>query len=166
MPSRLATRSKKQWAQPENNSTIVRMLLRSTPRICTPLCSPCTINPQELRKGASVCAQWVFDGSVGWKFESLRNAQSTLALRLAFYEDFHGDRVIVLITGLHTTVIAAYGGITEFLFPNDMDPQRLAIAAYNIDLAISMLHPNQSKDATGTGSGLISIVEKIPANIA
>ncbi|HEY8354127.1 MAG TPA: hypothetical protein VIK69_03855 [Methylophilaceae bacterium] len=103
------------------------------------------LNPHELRKSASVSAkemvQWVFEGPFGWKFEGLRNAQGTDALHLAFAPEFGGDRVLALITGIQTMMIAAYGGKTEFHFPAAADPMQLAITAHNLNLVLSRLGP-------------------------
>ncbi|PKO26135.1 MAG: hypothetical protein CVU35_00730 [Betaproteobacteria bacterium HGW-Betaproteobacteria-8] len=96
------------------------------------------LNPQELQKSASVSpeemVQWVFEGPFGWKFDALREAQGISALEMAFSLDFHGDRILALITGMQTMIISAYGGKTEFLFSEPADPQRLYISARNTDI--------------------------------
>lgn len=78
--------------------------------------------------------QWVFEGPFGWKFDALREAQGISALEMAFSLDFHGDRILALITGMQTMIISAYGGKTEFLFSEPADPQRLYISARNTDI--------------------------------
>lgn len=95
------------------------------------------LNPDELQKSASVSPeemiQWVFEGPFGWKFDALRNAQGIEALNLAFDPEFHGDRILAMITGIQTMIITAYGGKTEFLFPDPINPHHLNIAALNMD---------------------------------
>jgi len=101
------------------------------------------LNPQELQKSASVSAeemtQWVFEGPFGWKFDALREAQGIDALRMAFDPEFRGDRILAMTTGMQTMIINAYGGKTEFLFPDPINPQRLNMAAHNINTILSRL---------------------------
>ena len=95
------------------------------------------LNPHELQKSASVSpeemVQWVFEGPFGWKFDALRDTQGIEALNLAFDPEFHGDRILAMITGIQTMIIAAYGGKTEFHFPDSINPHHLNIAARNMD---------------------------------
>src|SRR5690606_24303139 len=97
------------------------------------------LNPGELRKSTQVSAeeyiQWVFEGPFGWKFDAIRGLQGVDALELVYSAEYQGDRVLPLIAGLHTMLVRAYGGETEFRFPRSADVQDLYIAAHNIDLA-------------------------------
>lgn len=117
------------------------------------------LNPQELRRSASVSAeemvQWVFEGPFGWKFEALQEAQGVDALRMAFDPAFQGDRILAMTTGIQTMIITAYGGKTEFLFPDAVNPQRLNIAAHNINRILSKLK--------NTDNG--NLTERHPSNI-
>jgi|GEM_PF-442078 len=107
------------------------------------------LNPHELQKSASVSpeemTQWVFEGPFGWKFDALRDAQGIEALNLAFDPEFHGDRILAMITGIQTMIITAYGGKTEFLFPDPVDPHHLNIATRNMDKVLWKLK-NTSSD--------------------
>ncbi len=130
------------------------------------------LNPHELQKSASVSpeemAQWVFEGPFGWKFDALRNAQGIEALNLAFNPEFHGDRILAMITGIQTMIIAAYGGKTEFHFPDPVNPHHLNIAAQNVDKVLWKLK-NTSNDieieSTRTGistdANILSMLTKI-----
>jgi hypothetical protein len=97
------------------------------------------LNPDELRKSTQVSAeeyiQWVFEGPFGWKFDAIRGLQGVDALELVYSAEYQGDRVLPLIAGLHTMLVRAYGGETEYRFPRPVNVQDLYIAAHNIDLA-------------------------------
>ena len=130
------------------------------------------LNPDELQKSASVSpeemAQWVFEGPFGWKFDALREAQGSEALNLAFDPEFDGDRILAMITGIQTMIITAYGGKTEFLFPDPINPHHLNIAARNMDKALWKLQ-NTSNDieiestrkGISTDANILSMLTKI-----
>ena len=46
---------------------------------------------------------------INWKFRKINNAQDIDALDQVFDDDFKGDRVLSLITGLYTMLIKAHG---------------------------------------------------------
>jgi hypothetical protein len=95
-------------------------------------------NQKDLLKSTKVSAeelvQWVFEGPFGWKFDAIRQAQSIDALSLSFSEKYQGDRVLPLITGLHTMLVQAYGGENEFRFTKTLLPKNLIDAARNIEI--------------------------------
>lgn len=112
------------------------------------------LNPYELQKSASVSAeemvQWMFEGPFGWKFDALREVQGVEALHLVFDPEFRGDRILALIVGIQTIIIAAYGGKTEFHFPDAINPQHLGIAVDNINMILSRLQ-NTENDMLAEG---------------
>jgi hypothetical protein len=97
------------------------------------------LSPDELHKSTSVSAeefsQWVFEGPFGWKFDAIRKLQGIDALSLVFSDEYRGDRVLPLIVGLHTMLVKAYGGETEFRFTHEPDARGLYNAARNVDIA-------------------------------
>lgn len=107
-------------------------------------------NPKELKKSTQVSAeemvQWTFEGPFGWKFDGVRHLQELDALNLAVDANFPGDRVLALITGLHTSLIRAYGGKNEYDFSGEINPQHLYNTARNIEIAsIKITELNQAQ---------------------
>lgn len=107
-------------------------------------------NPTELKKSTQVSAaemvQWTFEGPFSWKFDGIRHLQELDAFKLAVDADFPGDRVLALITGLHTSLTKAYGGKNEYDFSGEINPQYLYNTARNIEIAsIKISQLNQSQ---------------------
>lgn len=108
-------------------------------------------NPRELRKSTSGSVEqmvdWVFEGGHGWRFDSLGGAQGVEAIRLAFRAEYSGDRVLPFIVGLHTMLIQAHGGKSEFYLTDSIDPQSVYNAARNVEIAAWKL--SNARDAQG-----------------
>jgi hypothetical protein len=108
-------------------------------------------NPKALKKSTSdsaeVMVDWVFEGAHDWKFRQINGLQGTDALYLAFSPDYDGDRVLPLIVGLQTMLVAAHGGKTEFFMTDSLDPQRIYNASRNVEIAVWKL--SNAKDAQG-----------------
>lgn len=104
-------------------------------------------NQKDLLKSTKVSAeelvQWVFEGPFGWKFEAIRRVQSVDALSLSFNEQYQGDRILPLITGLHTMLVSAYGGENDFKFTKTISPKHLYDAAHNIEMTrLKLINPS------------------------
>lgn len=110
-------------------------------------------NPRELRKSTSESGEkfmrWVFNAEEQhhYQFELLDNKQGTDALYLALNADYGGDRVLALIIGLHTMLLKAHGGKTDFYFTDSIDPQSLYNIARNFEIAAWKL--GQARDKNG-----------------
>jgi hypothetical protein len=110
-------------------------------------------NPQQLHKSTSDPAEkmvnWIFNGAAQhhYNFEVLNNLQDTQAIFLAFNADYHGDRVLAFIVGLHTMLIKAHHGKTEFYFTDSLDPQHLYNVARNFEIAAWKI--GNARDARG-----------------
>lgn len=109
-------------------------------------------NPREWKKSGhtSVDAALarIFDGGWDWRFPELEGKQGIDALRLAFRDDYAGDRVLALTAGLGGMIDQAFGGKREFFLLDDLDAQKLYNAARNVEIAAWKL--NSSRDAGGT----------------
>jgi hypothetical protein len=57
------------------------------------------------------------------------------SIRLAFDEEFHGDRVKAFIVGIETMVLISYEGHRSFYIYNLLDAQKLYNSARNVELA-------------------------------
>jgi len=100
--------------------------------------------PQALQKSTKVSkeefAQWVFEGPFGWKFDAIGNTQSIEALTLSLSQEYQGDRILPLITGLYTMTLLAYGGKNEFTFTKIIKPNNIIIAAKNVEISATKIH--------------------------
>jgi hypothetical protein len=108
-------------------------------------------NPKELRKSGheSVAAgvARIFEGRHEWKFPELQGARDIHALKLAFREDYRGDRVLAFVAGLGSMIQTSFNDKTEFFVLDDLDPQRLYNAARNAEIAVWKL--STSRNAHG-----------------
>lgn len=110
-------------------------------------------NPHELQKSTSDVAEkmvnWVFDGSAQhhFQFAEINNLQDTNAIFLAFNPDYHGDRVLPFIVGMHTMLLKAHNDKTDFYLTDNLDPQRIYNVARNIEIAAWKL--SNARDENG-----------------
>jgi hypothetical protein len=89
----------------------------------------------------------------------LKTKHSVELIQLAFDNNFTGDRVAALIAGLHTMLLDAYGGKTEFYLLDSFDPQKIYNLARNFEIAFWKLGHDQNlygevfllTNASGTG---------------
>ena len=108
-------------------------------------------NPNQLKKSTSDNAEkmtnWVFNGDHNWKFERINNAQGVDALNQVFDDNFKGDRVLSLVTGLYTMLIKAHGNKKEFYMFDSLDPQKIYNASRNFEMIVWKL--SSKKDSKG-----------------
>jgi hypothetical protein len=106
-------------------------------------------NPKELRKGRGQSRERavarVFGRGRTGNFPSLQGKRSVDAMRLAFDDNYHGDRVLALIEGLRGMLLDSYNGKREFFLLDELNPQKLYNAARNIEIAAWKL--NHDRDA-------------------
>ena len=106
-------------------------------------------NPNQLKKSTSDNAEkmtnWVFNGDHDWKFKRIDSAQGVDALNQVFDDNFKGDRVLSLITGLYTMLIKAHGDKTEFYIFDSLDPQKIYNASRNIEIIVWKLATKKNK---------------------
>jgi hypothetical protein len=97
-------------------------------------------NPAELHKNGTgsleAAVDNIFDPVNHWHLSSRRNLDWQASINNAFSEDFAGDRVDALMTGLVTMFMASYNHKTEVYILDSLDPQKLYNAARNIEIAI------------------------------
>ena len=89
----------------------------------------------------------------------LNHKKSVDALPLAFDRDFQGDRAGALVYGIGTMLIEVYGGRTQLYLIHGLDAQKLANAAWNIEVAMWLLASRT--DAQGQ---LLLLSNEISAN--
>lgn len=111
-------------------------------------------NPGELKKSTSDSADkmatWVFEGGAQhqYQFPEINNLQTTDAIFLAFKPEYHGDRVLSFIVGLHTMLLKAHNDKTDFYFTDSIDPQRIYNVARNIEIAAWKLSNARKEDGS------------------
>jgi len=111
-------------------------------------------NPGELKKSTSDSADkmatWVFDGGAQhqYQLEEINNLQTTDAIFQAFKPEYHGDRVLSFIIGLHTMLLKAHNDKTDFYLMDSIDPQRIYNVARNIEIAAWKLSNARKHDGT------------------
>ncbi|MDB4040326.1 hypothetical protein N9489_02635 [Methylophilaceae bacterium] len=125
-------------------------------------------NPNQLKKSTSDNAEkmtnWVFNGAHNWKFDRINNAQSIDALNQVFDENFRGDRVLSLITGLYTMLIKAHGDKKEFYMFDSLDPQKIYNASRNFEMIVWKL--SSKKDSKGQLYLLSNEINSSEANLS
>ena len=97
-------------------------------------------NPGEWRKSGYASADEataaLFQPLPHWHLSSQRNLDWKASLRDAWREDYAGDRVKALMSGLLVMHMAAFGHRTEFYLLTDVDAQKLYNAARNTEAVV------------------------------
>lgn len=108
-------------------------------------------NPRELqkRRGATLDARLhqLFSQPGELSFGELDNRQSTDAIRLAFDENYTGDRVFAVMAGLTDMLRRSYGYKAEYFVLDELDQQKLYNSARNVEILVWRL--SQRRDSKG-----------------
>lgn len=108
-------------------------------------------NPAELRKNSvesiDAAVAKIFDPVNHWHLSPRRNMDWQASINGAFAEDFAGDRIEALMSGLLTMVMATYNHKTEIYILDSLDPQSLYNGARNIEIAVWRI--SNAKKANG-----------------
>jgi hypothetical protein len=88
-----------------------------------------------------------FAGPEQERFPELGDKRGIDCIYLAFRDDYTGDRVLAFIWGLKTMTLQAYNDKTDFYLWDELDPQKLYLAARNYEIAAWMLATK--RDASG-----------------
>lgn len=110
-------------------------------------------NPQEYRKAGydnvERAVGVIFDQLPRWRLSGLDRVDWAESLRLAFSEDYAGDRVHAYMLALTVMVMAAYDHRTEFYVTDELSAQSLYNSARNLEVAVWKL-----SNAHTAGGGL------------
>lgn len=108
-------------------------------------------NPAELRKSGAVSVEAaignIFDPINHWHLSARRNIDWQTRINNAFSEQYAGDRVEALMSGLLTMTMAAYNHKTEVYIFDSLDAQKLYNSARNMEIAAWRL--SNAKNASG-----------------
>jgi hypothetical protein len=92
-------------------------------------------NPCEWKKEGHRTLEAAVDAICSDPFPSVDGKSSIDSIRLAFDEEFHGDRVKAFVAGIETMVLNSYDGHRTLYIYNMLDAQKLYNSARNIELA-------------------------------
>jgi hypothetical protein len=96
-------------------------------------------NPRELKKGSSPTMEAALQRLRRSKlldFPELEGLREGAAASLAFREDYAGDRVLALMSGLLMMVYAAFEDTDDFYVLDDLNEQKLYNCARNLEIAM------------------------------
>lgn len=106
-------------------------------------------NPNQLKKSPfndiDKNISRVFDKHHDWSFKQLDYKENVDAIKMAFENDYQGDRVFSFIVGLSSMLMASYGDKTDFYMLDKVDGQVLYNSARNIEIAVWKLSHNKDE---------------------
>lgn len=107
-------------------------------------------NPAEFRKAglpsAEVATEQLFANLTVWATSPLRRSDWERDFRMAFREDFAGDRVHAYMSAMLAMVMTAYDHKQAFFITDQLDAQRLYNSARNIETALWKLSNARALD--------------------
>lgn len=92
-------------------------------------------NPSEWKKGGYESLKEAVVAITSDPFLTVEGKTSIDCIRLAFDDNYQGDRVKAFVVGLETMVLASYDGNRSFYLYNMLEAQKLYDSARNIELA-------------------------------
>ncbi len=92
-------------------------------------------NPKEWKKEGYETLEAAVDAITAYPFPEVEGKTSVDCIRLAFDENYQGDRVKAFIVGTETMILASYDGNRSFYLYNMLEAQTLYDSARNIELA-------------------------------
>ncbi len=96
-------------------------------------------NPKEWKKEGHETLALAVNAIVTNPFPEVEGKTSVECIRLAFDENYQGDRVKAFIAGLETMVLSSYEGHRTFYLYNMLEAQKFYDSARNIELASWLL---------------------------
>lgn len=108
-------------------------------------------NPREWRRAGlesrDAAMDRLFRAEHQWRLAEFEHRRGVEVMRLAFANDFSGDRVAALIAGMGGMIQTAWSDRTELFLLDELDPQALSNCARNLEISAWKLA--QSRDETG-----------------
>lgn len=97
-------------------------------------------NPRELKKSELKLIEEqlvrLFDLEHSWNFPELQGKYDIELIKLAFKEEYNGDRVFAFVSGLMSMIMKSYNYQSEFYLFDTVEPQKLYNCARNIEIAV------------------------------
>lgn len=119
-------------------------------------------NPREWKKAGLPSRQAAIDRIFQQPFPTVNSTTSTQSIRLAFDQDYQGDRVLALVAGMGAMLSKAYNNKQDFYLLDNLDPQKLYNSARNIEIAAWLLRSQKQADGSlyllsyGTSKGIVN----------
>jgi hypothetical protein len=114
-------------------------------------------NPREWKKDGHKSLEEAVNEITGDPFPTVNGKASIDCIRLAFDEQFQGDRVKAFISGVESMVLKSYGGHRNFYIHTMLDAQKLYDSARNIELASWLIRTKRDSNGNlflqSTGEG-------------
>ncbi len=108
-------------------------------------------NPREWRRAGlesrDAAMDRLFRAEHQWRLAEFEHRRGVEVMRLAFANDFSGDREAALIAGMGGMIQTAWSDRTELFLLDELDPQALSNCARNLEISAWKLA--QSRDETG-----------------
>jgi hypothetical protein len=108
-------------------------------------------NPHEWQRGGyeslESAVKDIFAHLEHWQVAALKDSDWEASIRLAFAEEYTGDRVHALMSGLTVMLMAAYDQKTQFFLLDQLDAQKLYNSARNVEVAVWKL--SNARNAKG-----------------
>ncbi len=119
-------------------------------------------NPCELKSGMTpqLRIKQIFTCPVNKSFKEINFKQGIEAIKLCFDQDFKGDRIFALISGLYSMILNSYGNRCEFFLLNQLDEQKLYNSARNIEILVWRIRNKHKKN-----NKLFILTDEINENI-
>jgi hypothetical protein len=124
-------------------------------------------NPREWKKACYKSQEDAIAALSSDPFPSVNGKNSIDCIRLAFDEEYYGDRVKAFVSGLETMVLNSYDGHRSFYIYNMLDAQKLYNSARNIELASWMIRTKYDSNnklfllSTGDGNEINLSFERL-----
>ena len=103
-------------------------------------------NPREWKKGGYNSLEEAVAVVAADPFPDVNGKSGTDCIRLAFDEEFQGDRVKAFVAGLETMVLKSYDDRKSFYIYNLLDAQKLYNSARNIELASWLIRTKHDRN--------------------
>jgi len=124
-------------------------------------------NPDEWKKEGHASIDDAVASFTSDPFPKVADKTSVDAIRLAFDEEYEGDRVKAFIVGLETMVLDSYNGHRPLYIYNMLEAQKLYDSARNIELASWLVRTKYNSEhqlflvSTGEGSEINLSFERL-----
>jgi hypothetical protein len=124
-------------------------------------------NPREWKKDGHASIDEAVAAITADPFPKVNDKTSIDAIRLAFDQEYKGDRVKAFIVGLETMVLDSYNGHRSLYIYNMLEAQKLYDSARNIELASWLVRTKHDSDnqlflvSTGDGAEIILSFERL-----
>jgi hypothetical protein len=103
-------------------------------------------NPREWQKAKLSSREAAIARIFTTPFPSVNGKRSVASIRLAFDEQYKGDRVLAYIAGLASMLTLSYNGKNDFYVFDSLDAQKIYNGARNIEVASWLLQTKRKRN--------------------